>query len=177
MTYSRFLYTESHASLSADKANYRYAVLSTPQPHTPALGFRKSIGLQRLAIIWSEELDLRVITFIEEALVARVLSPIKVLRAEKGRLDIIIDQELSGDKLKAFVYALDALVEKVSKNEWSLVVLTEGQETSIPEEASILRSYNCETLQSAKIGILDYSSALSLTNDKLQFQSSNESKP
>ena len=162
MIYSRFLYTEYEGPLTSHRGDYLYVVMSTPQSHTPALGVRKSVGLQRFAVIWSGEPDLRVINLIEEAIVARVISPVKILHPTNGRLDIIVDQNLSAEKLKAFVYVWGSLVRKISKNEWNLVVTIEGQLTSTSSEASTLTTHYQEVLNTFELGVQDYSPKLSL---------------
>jgi len=162
MPYSRFLYTELETSYRTGDKVISYTVFSSSQPHTPALGFRKSVGLQRFAVIWDQERDLRIINLIEEALAARFFSPIKVLRPSKARLDIIIDQTLNDEKLKVFVFAWSKLVFKVAGGDWSLVVFTEGQEISPLDEIGMLDIYNRELMQRVELGIEDYSHTLAL---------------
>jgi len=167
MIYSRFLYTESKGSIASAQDETEYLIFSTPQAHTPSLGFRKSVGLQRFAVLWNGELDSKVITIIEEALIARMFSPIKVLQIDNGRLDIVIDQDLNEEKLRAFVFALDALVRKISEKKWILVVCSDNLKSTNPEKASVQERYNDTFIRSAEIGILDYSPELSLMNAKL----------
>ncbi|MDH4847916.1 hypothetical protein E8E71_29830 [Pseudomonas sp. BN605] len=162
MPYSRFLHTELESSHTADGKVLSYTIFSSAQPHTPALGFRKSVGLQRFAVIWDQEQDLRVISLIEEALAVRFFSPIKVLRPSKARLDIIIDQTLNDEKLKAFVFAWEKLVHKVAGSDWSLVVFTETQEHSPLDEIGMLEMFNQELMLRGKLGIEDYSPDLAL---------------
>lgn len=167
MIYSRFLHTESQGSIAFAQDETQYLIFSTPQSHTPSLGFRKSVGLQRFAVLWNGEFDSKVITIIEEALIARMLSPIKVLQIYNGRLDIVIDQDLNEEKLRAFVFALEALVRKISEKKWILVVCSDNLKSTDPENASVLERYNNPIIRSAEIGILDYSPELSLMNAKL----------
>lgn len=170
MIYSRFLHTECWGSLALGQNDCQYLVFSTPQSHTPSLGFRKTVGLQRFAVLWSGELDLRAITIIEQALVNRVLSPIKVLQVGHGRLDIIIDKNLGEEKLRAFVFAMDALVGKAFEKKRSMVILTEDQEWKICEKTNVLAWCDELMLNSAEFGILDYSGELRLTNPALPLE-------
>ncbi|NMX83612.1 hypothetical protein HBO10_29345 [Pseudomonas sp. WS 5503] len=162
MLYSRFLHTELESSCTADDKVLSYTIFSSSQPHTPALGFRKSVGLQRFAVIWDQEQDLRIISLIEEALAVRFFSPIKLLRLSKERLDIIVDQNLNDEKLKAFVFAWEKLIRKVAGSDWSLVVFTETQVHSPLDEIGMLDMFNQELMQRAKLGIEDYSPDLAL---------------
>jgi hypothetical protein len=84
------------------------------------------------------------------------------LHPTNGRLDIIVDQNLSAEKLKAFVYVWGSLVRKISKNEWNLVVTIEGQLTSTSSEASTLTTHYQEVLNTFELGVQDYSPKLSL---------------
>ena len=170
MIYSRFLHTECQGSLASGQDDTQYLIFSTPQSHTPALGFRKTVGLQRFAVLWNGEFDSKVITIIEEALTARMLSPIKVIQIDNGRLDIVIDQDLNEEKLRVFVFALDALVRKISEKKWILVVCSDNLKSTDPEKARVLESYNDPIIRSAGIGILDYSPELSLMNAKLPLE-------
>jgi hypothetical protein len=167
MIYSRFLHTESQGSIACAQDETQYLIFSTPQSHTPSLGFRKSVGLQRFAVLWNGEFESKLITIIEEALIARMLSPIKALQIENGRLDIVIDQDLNEEKLKAFVFSLDALVRKISEKKWFLVICSDNLNSANSEKASVVEKYNNPIIRSAEIGILDYSPELSLMNKKL----------
>lgn len=84
MIYSRFLHTECQGSLASGQDDTQYLIFPTPQSHTPALGFRKSVGLQRFAVLWNGEFDSKVITIIEEALTARMLPQSKLYKLTMG---------------------------------------------------------------------------------------------
>jgi hypothetical protein len=167
MIYSRFFHTESEATITRDLGDYRYIVLSTPQSHTPSLGFRKSVGLQLLAVIWEGESNLRIISLIEEALVARVLSPVKLLYVENERLEIIVDQDLNDEKLKAFVHMWNNLMWKIFKTKMSFLVFTENQESLTANSSRAVAMYAQETLKAAGLGIQDYSPKFSLLGEIL----------
>jgi hypothetical protein len=164
MTYSRFFYTEYESPFKNDNDEGRFAIFSTPQFLTPSLGFRKEVGLQRFAVLWDGIPDKQLIQIIEEAIAARVMSPVRVLHVSEGRLEIIADRNLSGDKKKAFEYAWRALAGKAMMGAWTAAVFTEGEMRPAVDGGRLLRSYAPEILKYGALGIQNYSLALCLVS-------------
>jgi hypothetical protein len=126
MTYSLALQTVHEQPANSDGSG-AYTVLSVIQPFNLKLKKSKSVCIQKLAILWKDTVDTRLIAIVEKALIAGVLPPVKALYAAKGDLNIIYNSEFNGDDLPKFYEKWSRLASGAWYDEWAAIFFSEHE--------------------------------------------------
>ncbi|KAB0483813.1 hypothetical protein SAMN04490202_0816 [Pseudomonas reinekei] len=165
MQYSRFFYTEYQSSLDA-KEEGAFTILSMPQSREVNFHLRPTVGLQRIAILWDDGIDTRVFELMERAFVINALSPVKLLHASEGLLQVLTDQRLSVKNRDVFEALWADLAAGVIFDAWALSVFPEDKIFNPSDGGRIFRNHSKDIVSTQELGIIDYSYNLFLFADE-----------
>lgn len=101
MIYSRLLYTE-HEQPHNDDGEGAYTIFSTQQLFGADCMPLEAVCIQKLAVLWEDQPDTRVIDLIEQSIILVILSPVKLLHASEGMLVVVYDSTLVGENFELF---------------------------------------------------------------------------
>lgn len=96
--YSDFFRTEHDEQRNVGVLNAHHSILSVPKFSSS----KSALKLQRIAVIWDEDHDERVIDILEAAYFENLLDPLLFIGEWRGAVSVIVHSDLKQDELKSY---------------------------------------------------------------------------
>lgn len=164
MIYSRLLYTE-HEHPHDEDGEGAYTIFSTQQQRDVMGASLPTLGLQHFAVLWAGVPDTRVILLIEESIVAKSLSPVRIVHASKGTLTVVYDHRLVGKPLKDFLHTWEEIADGVEYDSWTLEAIVDKDVGNCFMGGRLFRAHAPSILAAHQLGITPFTSEMFLFSD------------
>jgi hypothetical protein len=164
MIYSRLLYTE-HEQPHNDDGEGAYTIFSTQQLFGADCMPLEAVCIQKLAVLWEDQPDTRVIDLIEQSIILVILSPVKLLHASEGMLVVVYDSTLVGENFELFHLAWAKIAAGVMYEEWTVLLIKDTDAGHGFDGGRIFRKFARSILDNNEIGISDFTPDLFLFKD------------
>ncbi|WP_338444709.1 hypothetical protein QCL51_07145 [Pseudomonas sp. LTR0] len=152
MIYSRVLQVE-HEQPKNEYGEGAYTIFNLVQPFTLNLKKSKSVWIQSLAVLWNNQIDTRIIAMIETALIEGALSPVLLLQATKGTLNIVHSSHTSHKTQDYFENTWHEIAGNAWYDEWSANFICDSQIIFNDSGGRIFRTYAEKILSDHKLGM------------------------